>query len=79
MYTLVLHPDEENEERIPFSVSEHDLDGAVDYGRSNSDGSMEQQMNETAIHKIIELEIDERIIEHPWILFKGGTELARNH
>jgi hypothetical protein len=79
MFTLVLHPGEPSQERIDFAMSEADLDDAEDYGRAERNDEFQKRLRDAAYHKVLELEVTERVLEEPWVLLHDGTITARNH
>jgi hypothetical protein len=82
MFQLVFHPADDDRERIPFTVSEADLDDAVDVGRAERSQSLAQRMRAAAYHMVLELRVCrdvERISGEPWVLLQNGKIVARNH
>ena len=82
MLYLVFHPATDDEERIPFSVSEGNIDDALDYGRAEHEMSINGQIDATANHMVLELDVcddSERIGGEPWVIVRDGRIIGRNH
>jgi hypothetical protein len=82
MLYLLFHPGTDHEERIPFSVSEANIDDALDYGRAERGMSFNQQMDATAYHMVLDLNVcrdAERISSEPWVIVRDGRIVGRNH
>jgi hypothetical protein len=75
-FNLVLNPDTNSAESIPFSVSEADIDDAIDFGRVERGDSLEKQINDAACHKVMELRVTRRILHEPWALERDGSRVA---
>ena len=80
MYQLVLNPGADNQERIALTVSEADIDDAVDYGRAEAGDPIEKQMVDAAYHAVMEGRVRpvDRVCDEPWVLVHRGTIVARN-
>ena len=80
-FALVFDPGTEDECRVPFSLSEADLDDAIDYGRVERDDPFDVQLSRCAYHMVMELRVcdDERIFERPWVVVRSGSIIAWNH
>lgn len=81
MFELVFHPGTHKQERIAFTVSEADLDAALDYGRAERNTPFQEQMLAAAYHKVLELNVCndvERIAGEPWVIARSGRIIGRN-
>jgi len=82
MLYLLFNPGTECEERFPFTVSEANIDDALDYGRAERDMTFDQQIDSTAYHLVLELDVcrdAERIGREPWVIVRDGRIIGRNH
>lgn len=81
MYELIFNPGTDEQERIAFTVSEADLENALDYGRAEASDSIQKQMANAAYHKVMDLGVCddvERVCEEPWVVVQRGRIIARN-
>ena len=81
MLQLVFNPGDDAEKRITFTVSESDIDDAVDFGRARTADPLDLQISDAAYHKVMDQRVcrDERIFELPWVILRDGRIIARNH
>ncbi len=76
---LVIDPGGDGQRRVPFTVSEADVDDAIDYGRAERDAPLADQFDAAAYHMVLELRVctgDD--IELPWVLVRNGRIVGRN-
>jgi len=80
-FQLVFDPGTEDEARIAFTISEADIDDAIDYGRVERGEPFESQIEGAAYHMVMNQRVcaDERIFERGWVVLHGGAIIARNH
>ena len=82
MLYLLFHPGSDHEERIPFSMSEANIDDALDYGRVERAMQFNEKIDATAYHMVLELNVCrdvERISSEPWVIVRDGRIAGRNH
>ena len=81
MLYLLFNPATDDEERIAFTVSEANIDDAIAYGRADRTKSLSAQIDATAYHMVLELEVCadvERICDEPWVIVRDGRIVGRN-
>jgi hypothetical protein len=78
-FSLVLDPNGKNPQRIPFTVSEGDIEDAIDFGRVKRSDPLDKQIKDAAYHKVMELAVDRRVLDSFWLLVCNGEVIARNH
>jgi len=81
MLFLLFNPATDDEERIPFTVSEANIDDAIAYGHAERTKSLSQQIDATAYHMVLQLEVCtdvERICDEPWVIVRDGRIIGRN-
>jgi hypothetical protein len=82
MLILIFNPATDREERIPFTVSEANLEDALDYGRAERDMPFDEQIDATAYHMVLDLNVcadPERISSEPWVIVRDNRVIGRNH
>ncbi len=80
MYQLILDPGSDVEERIPFTISEADLEDAIDMGRAERSDPFDRQISACAYHMVVERRVcqDERLFDSAWVVVRDGKIIARN-
>ena len=80
MYQLVLNPGDDDQQRIAFTVSEADVDDALDYGRAERGDPLDQQLADAAYHMVMTGRVTpiDRVTDEPWVLVRDGRIAARN-
>ena len=82
MFELVFNPGTDRVERLPFTVSEAQLEDGIDVGRVETDKPFDEQLRQCAYHMVLELQVCnkiDRISEEPWVLVCRGKIFRRNH
>ena len=79
-FQLVFDPGSTDEEQIPFTISEDDIDDAISYGRVERDEPFEKQISGAAYHKVMQLNVtdDVRNFESAWVVLQNKKIIARN-
>ena len=63
-FQLVFNPGQAAAQRIPFSISESDIEDALDYGRVERHEPFDKQLSDTAYHMVLASPV-------PWIRCQG--------
>ena len=80
MITLVTNPGTDEREFTHFSVSEGDIEEATREGRCFPTMSMAEQIQATAYHKVMDLQVVPMAkFELPWVIVVNGRISAMNH
>ncbi len=81
MFELVFHSGDKSEERIPFTVSEKDLDDGMDYGMVEPAETLLGQSRQAAYYMVLDLRVCsdvEKLGGQPWILVTDGDIICQN-
>ena len=79
-FVMLVCPGTARQARIPFVLSEGDVESAIEDGMANPDDPLDQQLADTAHYMVVTRKVcqDARLLSCPWIVVHNGVIVGRN-
>ena len=81
MFALIFNPGTDEEERFAFTVSEGDVQEALECQRARKIDPINKQLSSGAFHKVMELRVcpdRERLYREAWIIYRNDRPIGLN-
>jgi hypothetical protein len=79
-FYMLVHPGTPQQTRIPFSLSECDIERAIEDGMANAGDGLFTQLADTAYYMVVTRRVcqDTRLLSAPWVVVHNGVIVGRN-
>jgi len=79
-FVMLVCPGTSRQARIPFSLSEGDVENAIEDGVTSPDDPLDKQLADTAYYMVVTRRVcqDTRLLSCPWIVVCNGQIIGRN-